>query len=190
MEHTHTHTGDEHNHAHHTNPGEHHENHSHGSGHHEAKAKMMGHAGALEAWLAPIFAQAPHIPAGGRKVITDIIPWLSLIFGILGLVALVSAGALGALFSPLMLLGAGFSSLMFFVHIILGLISSALGIMAFNPLKEMKKRGWDYSFYSLIIGAISALVTLLTMSYGGLNNIIGIVIGAYLLFEIREMYHK
>jgi hypothetical protein len=183
MEHTQTHSE-------HTHEG----NHAHGqhnNAHHEAKAKLMGHAGALEAWLAPIFAQAPHIPAGGRKVIVDIAPWLSLIFGILGLLGLLSAGALGLLLSPLMLLSAGFSSLMFFVHIVLGIVSSGLSILSFNPLREMKKKGWDYAFYSMILGAVGCVVSIISMSYGsGVSNVLGIIIGAYILFEVREMYHK
>jgi hypothetical protein len=175
MENTHTHG--EHNHTHHEH-------------HHDAKSKMMGHAGALEAWLVPLFAQVPHIPAGGRKVITDIVPWLSLIFGVLGLLGSLGGGALGVLFSPMMMLTGGFSSLMYFVHIIIGVVGSALGILAFNPLREMKKKGWDYSFYGLILGVISTIVSIFTMYSGGLSGVIGILIGAYLLFEIREMYNK
>lgn len=178
MEHTHTHDGS------------HHGDHTHQSTHHDAKAKMMRHAGALEAWLLPIFAKAPHIPQGGRKVLTDIVPWISLIFGILGLIGLISAGALAAIFSPLILLSGGIHGLWFLVNIILGIAGATLSVLSFNPLREMKKKGWDYAFYSLIIGAISAILSMIfSYYYGHIEGIIGIIIGAYLLFEIRDMYH-
>jgi hypothetical protein len=187
----HTHTNSEHTHESHTNPTHTGEHHAHESNHHahEAKAKMMGHASALEAWLVPIFAQVPHMPSGGKKVLTDIIPWLSLIFGILGLIGLLGAGAVGAILSPFIFLSGGLSSLMFFVHVILGIVGAILGILSFTPLQAMKKNGWNYAFYSLIIGAVSTVLGLFFM-YGGLSGIVGILIGAYLLFEIRDLYHK
>lgn len=171
MEHTHNHT--EQNHVHHEN---------------ETVSKMKGHAGALEAWLAPIFAKAPHLPANWRKTIIDIAPWLSLIFGILGLFGLLSAGAVGILFSPLIILGGGMHGISFFITIILGIISAILSILSFKPLQGMKKKGWDYAFYALVISAISTLVGLV-LTAGGLGGIVGIIIGAYILFEVREMYH-
>jgi hypothetical protein len=52
----------------------------------------------------------------------------------------------------------------------------------------MKKRGWNFAFYSVLLVGLSTLVTLvLTMS--GLGGIIGLLIGLYILFEIRERYH-
>lgn len=166
----HTHTNGEHNHA------------------HGSASKMMDHASALESWLAPIFAQAPHIPAGGRKVISDILPWLSLVFGILGIIGLLSLGGLSMWISPYMMLSGVFHSISLILTLILGLLSSILTFVAFNPLLAKKKKGWNYSFYALIVSAVSTLIHLIFMYSGGLGSIIGIIIGAYLLFEIREMY--
>lgn len=149
---------------------------------------MKGHAGALEAMLAPIFAKAPHLPQEARKFLVGIAAWLSLIFGILGLFALLSAGAIGLLFAPLVLLGGGLHGISFFITIVLGILSAVLSILSFNPLRAMKKKGWDYAFYSLIISSIGTIVSML-LAFGGLGGIVGIVIGAYILFEVRGMYN-
>ena len=155
---------------------------------HDAASKMKRHAGSIEAWLLPIFAKAPHLPYGGRKFITDVAPWLSLLSGVLGLFALASAGLITMIFSPLLLLGGGVHGISLLITIVLGLISSVLSLLSFNPLREMKKKGWDYAFYSMIIGAISTIVSMI-LAFGGIGGIIGLIIGAYLLFEVREMYH-
>lgn len=175
-----THNENNHGHAHDNNTGHH--------AHHETASKMKGHAGALEAWLIPIFANVPHLPHGGRKFITDIAPWLSLIFGILGLIGLMEAGVLTTLFSPLMAFSGGLRGVGFFITIILGIASSILSILSFNPLREMKKKGWDFAFYSFIIGTVSTIVTMVFM-FSGVSGIVGTLIGAYILFEVREMYH-
>ena len=153
-----------------------------------AVSAMKGHAGALESWLAPIFAKFPHLPQGGRKFITQVAPWLSLIFGILGLLSLAGAGALGVLLAPALILGGGVQGVSFFITIVLGIVSAILALLSFNPLREMRKKGWDYAFYSFVVGAISSLISLVLAS-GGFGNIIGMIIGAYIIFEVRESYN-
>lgn len=153
----------------------------------DAVGSMKGHTGALEAMLTPLFAKAPHLPQGGRRFITDVAPWLSLIFGVLGLFGLVSAGAIGFLFAPLLILGGGLHGISFFITIVLGIASSVLSILSFNPLREMKKKGWNYAFYAMIISSIGTIISMVLI-YGGLGGIVGILIGAYILFEVREMY--
>ena len=130
-------------------------------GHNDATSKLKSHAGSVETWLLPIFAKAPHLPHGGRKFITDVLPWLSLLFGVLGLFALVSAGLIGMILSPFILLGGGLKGIALFITLLLGIVGAVLSILSFNPLREMKKKGWDYAFYSLIISAISTLVNIL-----------------------------
>ena len=139
--------------------------------------------------LVPIFASLPHIPENWKRVITKIIAPLSLLFGILGLIGLLGTGALVTIFSPFAAIGKGFLGLVFFFNILLSLITSVLSIMAYRPLQSMHKKGWNYIFYSLVISAVCALLSLLSM-YGGVGNIIVILLVSYLLFEIREKYSK
>ena len=189
MEHTQTNANshDSEHHGHHGNNHDHTHNET-TSGTHTAKA--LAHAGALEAYLVPLFAQVPHLPEGGKKVITDIIPWVSLIFGALGIIALFTTSAVGLLLSPLIMLGGGFKSIMIFLIAILGLVSSVFTFISFNPLRDMSKKGWNYAFYALIISTVSTVLGLFfTMYSGGVGSLLGVIVGAYLLFEIREKYH-
>ncbi len=149
--------------------------------------KFTSEMGKLESWLAPIFAKAPHIPASARDTLVSFAPWLALVFGILGLGALFSLGAFATLFSPLILLGGGFAGILMFVNILLGLAASVLEILAFKPLQDHKKKGWNYLFYGSVLSAVSGILGILFMS-NGLEGILGTLVGLWLLFEIRPTY--
>lgn len=156
----------------------------------EFTQKMEGHMGALESWMQPLFEQLPHLPGGVKKTIADVLPWLALIFGVLGFLGLVTAGLITTLLSPLILLGGGFNGLIVIAHIILGLISAYLSILAFKPLQERLKKGWNYIFYGEVLSVAGALLYLI-FSFGHDGNVGGIVgafIGFYLLFEVRGEY--
>lgn len=158
-------------HTHHT-----HEN----TGHHEETiSNIKSKASKLELWLVPVFAKAPHLPEGGRRFLTAISPWLSLIFGLLALTA--SLGML--IFSPFLILS---GNMFLTVSLTLGLFMSILSILAFKPLQEMKKTGWNFLFYSLIISVISTILGLIFT--GQLGRFIWIFVELYLLFEIRSKY--
>lgn len=177
----------------HTHNESHHEGHKepHNDTHHahqQAASKLKAHAGAFESWLLPLFSNLPHLPEGGRKVVTDIIPWLSLIFGVLGIIGLLGSGMVGMIFSPLVILGGGFSGIILLLTIVLAIACSVFSILAFKPLQAMKKTGWDYLFYALCISTVSMLIGMIAMM-GGIGSVIFTLIGAYLLFEIRARYH-
>ena len=151
------------------------------------QATTEKHMGALENLLAPIFAKAPHLPEGGRKVIGQIAPWLALVFGILGLFAIVSAGSMMSVFA-LSAVFAGVDYALLYLALLVGLISSILDLLAFKPLTAYKKRGWNFLFYATVLSALATIVNLI-FGYGyGLGNILGLLIGFWLLFEIRGLY--
>lgn len=163
----------------------HHESHHHSG---NAISKLKGHAGALEAWLLPSFEKLPHLPESWKNVIVKVAPWLSLIFGILSCIALLGAGLFGVLLSPLIALSKGFFGILLFVSILLSLITSIFSILAFKPLQQMKKIGWDYSFYAFVISVISTVLGMV-MPSNSIGSIVGILIGAYVIFEVRGKYH-
>lgn len=179
MEHTHN---ESHNESRHES---HHETHH---TQHQGATKLKGHAGALEAWLLPMFSNLPHIPEGGRKTISDIVPWLAIIFGVLSLIGLLGSGLFGIILSPLLALGGGLRSIILLLTVILGIASAVLSILAFRPMRAMKKTGWDYLFYSLILSAVSFVISLVGMM-SSVGSVVGILLGAYILFEIRSRYH-
>lgn len=162
-----------------------------------SKEALMQHAHGFEAKLEPFFAKFPHIPEGGRKVIADIVPWLALIFGILGLLGLFTAGALMALFAIPALLTGGIWVITGFITTVIGLITVILQLMAFTPLKARMKKGWNYIFYGVLLGALSTIITVVggVLSMSTVNatssligGIVGFLIGGWLLFEIKNQY--
>lgn len=68
----------------------------------------------------------------------------------------------------------------------------ALLLFAAPALKTMKKSGWNLLFYAALIQAASAVLLLFTR-YGGFGDflwaLICSVVGAYLLFQIRDQFN-
>lgn len=150
---------------------------------HEAVKEMA----ALERWLAPIFAKAPHLPPKAREFLAQVAPWLALIFGVLGLLAMLSMGAIGFLLS-LSFMDGGLMSISMLVSFIAGLVGAVLQLMAFKPLSARKKKGWNYIFYGMVLSLAASIVNLL-IGYGDVvGTIIGTLIGFWLLFEVRSLY--
>lgn len=148
---------------------------------HEAEKKMH----MLEAWLAPIFAKFPHIPQGGREVLVQVVPWFALIFGILGIFALITAGTFLSVLSTTF----GFQyTVPVLISIIAALVASVLQIIAFKPLTKRKKQGWNYLFYGSVLTTVANIIDVVLGSYV-ISAVIGAIITFYLLFEIRTMYH-
>lgn len=150
----------------------------------------------IEQWLKPL----PHLPETARKWIAVNIWWLELI----GVALLCIAGLLsiGPLFIAL-----GWSASLFGVRLFSGLaVISALAFliftgasvfvmaMAINPLKALKKKGWDFLFIALLINCasiiFSALLSLniITFITNIFSGAVGAAIGAYFLFEIRSHF--
>lgn len=153
----------------------------------QVKTAMSG----LEARLEPMFKNAPHIPENGRKVIVDIVPWLVLIFGILGVIGLFASGIM-ALFVTLLTGGWALPFLFgSFVPMLFSGIAIVLTLMAFPGLQAKTKSGWNLVFYSTVVNAIGGIVSV----FGGyvyMGSLVGAIIGAivsfWLLFEIRSYY--
>jgi len=167
----------------------------------QTKESLLKSAHGFEAQLVPFFAKFPHIPENGRKVIADIMPWLALIFGIIGLLVLLGAGALTTLLAiPALFTGSIWVITTFFI-VLLGIFSVVLQLLAVNPLKAKMKKGWNYIFYGLLIGVVSTIVSVIgavgttSSMYAGASAVSSLVsgalsflIGGWLLFEIRDHF--
>ncbi len=146
---------------------------------------------AFEKWLASIFAKAPHLPANGRETLRKIAPWLALIFGVLGVIMVLSALATLPLLMSVPFAGMAMMSGGWFPMMVLALICAGLGaildLMAYKPLSKRQKKGWNLIFYGSTLSAVYSLLTLI-LGHGGIGSILGIIIGYWLLFEIRDGY--
>jgi hypothetical protein len=151
------------------------------------KAKEAMHG--LEAYLAPLFQNLPHIPQGGRDFLVSIAPWLALVFGALGVwggVKMLGFG--GGAYGDIMRM-AGYSSSSFMVSALFNIASSALLLAGFMGLKAREKKGWNMAFYSMVVSVIGGVVSVVMgMMFGVIGLAIGAFIGFYLLFEIRSSY--
>ncbi|HLD64321.1 MAG TPA: hypothetical protein VI913_05495 [Candidatus Peribacteraceae bacterium] len=161
----------------------------HNSGpHHDAAAGAQKQLAALEGWMAPLFAKAPHIPKNGRDMLVQIAPWLALIFGVLGVLGSISAMGILSSFALPYMVGYGMNGALLTVALFVSLVASVLEVMAWKPLSEHKKKGWNYLFYGVVLTTIATILQMF-FGYGNVGGIIGALIGFWLLFEVRGMYH-
>lgn len=167
---------------------------------------LVGSAHGIEAALANLFENFPHIPDGGRKVIADIAPWLALLAGIFGLLGLATAGSIFSMFGSSRFSGVDLGIVIALAAVALSLIASVFQLLSFNPLREKMKKGWNFLYYGFLLGALSSalsvagsMMSIFGSSYvssyvkaSGLSSLIGLVvwflIAGWLLFEIRKEF--
>jgi hypothetical protein len=145
------------------------------------------------------------LPDSSRKTLADSMWWLALIGGLFQLywawwlwdkwhvvdravdVLNSYAAAFGVRQTDA---GLGFS---FYLVLVTLLVSGALLLLAAPGLKAKKKTGWNLVFYSLLVNLVYGVIVMFT-DYGGFSNLlgalIGSVIGAFLLFQVREYFMK
>lgn len=152
----------------------------------------------LEKTVAAWLRDMPHLPNSNRKWLADNAWWLAGIGAILGafgaIVVLSGTLFLGGLLTPrdgfasAAITGIALTAVLISVATLI-IVTILLG-MAVTPLREHSRRGWDYLFITLIIEAVSAVVGLiLAFNIPNLiGNVISVLIGSYLLFEIYEYF--
>lgn len=140
--------------------------------------------------LENVFKTLPHLPQGIVEFLVKIAPWFALlggVFGILGALSALSAGLGMTGYSAWMQL-AGFSSIYFLVNGAFQLVAAALLLLSFKYLKERALTGWVLVFWEMVVSA-GMMIALLVLSGGfGLSGFVGILIGFYILFELKSSY--
>jgi uncharacterized membrane protein HdeD (DUF308 family) len=168
----------------------------------------MANVSDLETKMADVFKN-PKMPAGGVKAITEWAPWLSLILGVLSLIAAVLlwngaravdsvvnyAGSLCNAYAVDAGACANNSAAHLSVWLWLGLavlaVEGVLYLLAYPGLKARNKQGWNYLFYGALINVVYAVVSLFTDYSAGnhfISALIGSAIGFWILFQIRGAY--
>lgn len=67
----------------------------------------------------------------------------------------------------------------------------ALQVKAIQPLKEMKRAGWDLLFLGMLVSTVGATLSSLVQGEivsAVIGLAIGLVIGGFILFEIRDKF--
>lgn len=135
------------------------------------------------------FKSLPHLPKGLVEFFVKLAPW----FAIIGAVLSLLAGPLWGLVSVLSLFSLNPMLVIFtVVSAIVTLLNAVLLFMAFTPLKNREMKGWILIFWSNILGAVVSLLSIFTGGpSGAVGAVIGILIGLYVLFEMKPFYtHK
>ena len=133
--------------------------------------------------LEVYFMKLPPLSKEVKAKIASILPWLALIFGILGVVVsfLATIGLLGL--APMMAVGGGVGfTVNALIGVLLGLISSGLLLAAYPGVKANKYQGWKLLFWSELVGAVSSLLSL------ALPGILIAALGLYILFQVKSLY--
>jgi hypothetical protein len=133
----------------------------------------------MEEW----FMKLPPLPQQARDTLVSIMPWIVLIFGILGVIGGIAGLGLVSTLSPLLLISEGmlFSGGTFIVAV-LGIVSAVLLLIAYPDIKARKQKGWNLLFWSEIVSVVGAVLS--WSPFGVLMTLVGL----YLLFQIKPAY--
>jgi hypothetical protein len=122
-----------------------------------------------------------QIPDNGRELIVKFGPWICLLLLVITLPAVLFLLGLGAALVPF----AGYAYATGFTYSTIFLIAYfALLIAALPGLFARKRSGWNFLFYGELLNIVWML-----LSAQILGAIVGGLIGLYLLFQVRSLYH-
>lgn len=157
----------------------------------------------LETTFAHWYNGAPHLPKNGRDWLADNVWWMALVGVILGALAL--AIAVPLLFTSLSLTSTLSSYVtddaihrtavgMAWTGLALSVVSMVASVvlltMAVNHLKVKNKQGWNLVFWLYLINfVLNVIGAVVLLNLGGLlSAVLGVAIGGYFLFEIRDNF--
>ena len=129
------------------------------------------------------FKKLPPLPANWKDVIVNIVPWLALIFGLIGVFGSLAAVGVLTFLAPAVLLGGGASVASGgIIGAVLALVASVLMVAAFPGTRAKKMSGWNLLFWSETVSVISSVIAF------SIAGVIGALIGFYILFQIKSYY--
>lgn len=158
----------------------------------------------VEGKLAELFAAAPALPKQAKAVIVRYLPYLALASGILSILSAWTVWSIARNAEQVREVLNYYSSIanvrtelgtfeyaFIYLAAIVVLLQGIIALVAFKPLKEKLRRGWQLLFLSALVGFVYSVVTLFVHGRGVgsfLLNLIGVAITFYLLFQIRDAY--
>lgn len=127
--------------------------------------------------------KAPSLPTNIKELIVKISPWLTLIFLVLSLPAVLAILGIGALFTPFSYLGGMNAGLQYTVSMVVLAVTIVLEGLAIPGLFKRSISGWNFLFYSVLVSIISNIVS---FNIGGL--ILGTLVPLYFLYQVKSYY--
>lgn len=133
----------------------------------------------LEKKLEDFFIrQLPGMSESKKQMAVKFLPWLIIVFGVLGAMAWMSSLRFFFGFAA----GYLMSNTFMMIYVVLAPVMQALAVYGGYLMLNKKRRGWRIALYSLLIGVVSHICYL---------SLLGLVIDfgfAYLLFQIKAYY--
>jgi len=161
----------------------------------------------LEHTVAGWLKKVPHLPVAGQKWLADNIWWITIVSAIVASIAVI-VGIVGV-FTILSLLSAvttyayaygltnaytGWTLISALISLLLLALTTIVLWVAVKPLQNKTKKGWTLLFIVLLLEAVGIVVNnvlslnVFTIVFGLIFGAIGLAIGAYFLFEIRDQF--
>ncbi len=136
----------------------------------------------LEKELEPIFSKIPGMPENIKDLLVQIAPWLAGLIVVLGGLSLLSLIGLGSAANTLGFNAYGSAWNMWLSILAMG-ASAIICLLAFKPLQNKERKGWNYMYFTSLIGLAVNILSLNLFS-----AIIGGFISFYLLFQLKNRY--
>ena len=160
----------------------------------ENKSDAKGIISQFEAFLEEyLVKKAPFaIPAGGKEFIVKVAPYLVIIGAVIAGIGILLGLGLSVLALPFAAIGYatghGFG-IIFIISLLISIVALVMEIIAIPGLFKRTKSAWRLVFYASIVSLIGSIFSI-SMNYGNgiVGTIIGLVIGWYILFQVKDMY--
>ena len=136
----------------------------------------------LEKELEPIFSKIPGLPENIKDLLIQIAPWLAALVVVLGGLSFLSLIGLGSAVSALGYNAYGSTWNMWLSILAMG-ASAVLCLLAFKPLQNKERKGWNYLYYTSLIGLASNVLSLSLFA-----ALLGGFISFYILFQVKKRY--
>ncbi len=137
----------------------------------------------FEKSLGELFAKLPVLPANVKEFLVKIAPWLTIISIVFALPGIFLLLGVGAAVLPFVAMMGPISATESMLSIVFTIATVVLSVLSLPGLFARTHSGWRFVFLSVMLGVLQSLIN---FSLGGL--IIGIGLGLYILFQVREYY--
>jgi hypothetical protein len=151
----------------------------------------------LEVMVASWYKNMPHLPKNGQKWLSENAWWLVLLWVVLGamgvggvIMATFFAGALLSSVGPVAAAVGGIAFVAVVIAMLFSVVILVLSGMAIAPLRALQKKGWTLLFIVVLleVAAHAASFLLSFNLFALVSNLLFTAVGAYFLFEIRDMF--
>lgn len=155
--------------------------------------------------LVDVFKDLPPLSKGAKESLANAWPWIALTFGVLQLLAAYWLWKLASIVNVLDTYSntlvrtyggqdinlSGTDKTIIYLGLAILVVDAVILLLAFSPLKNRARRGWDLLFLASMINLAYSVISLFIDGRGFgsfLVGLLGSAIGFYLLFQVRELY--